>query len=300
MSIALLKLNFLDALRGFVAVGRRMSITQAAQDLCLTQSAVSRQIQSLEQALGVPLLVREHRRVRFTPAGERLFRSADSALQQLQEVVGTLSVQTAPVTISASIGIAGLWLLPRLGGFLSQYPEIEVRISANNRLVDLQREGLDLALRYAPAEGLTAGAQRLFGERIAPVANPVLGVQRLQQPSQLANYHLLEFDGEPHAWLRWEPWLAQRGWSGYKPRAVLRFNQYDQVIQAAAAGQGIALGRLELIRPWLADQRLQCLAEAGPELHYAYWLLSAETMQLRPEVQLVKQWLLQQACSARQ
>ena len=116
MSTPLVRLASLDLLRGFVAVGRRMSITLAADDLCLTQSAVSRQVSALEEALGVKLLVRGHRSIAFTPEGERLFRSADSAVQQLQDAIGAIRVaaERRPVTITASIGVTGLWLLPRL------------------------------------------------------------------------------------------------------------------------------------------------------------------------------------------
>lgn len=116
MSLPLVRLPSLDLVRSFVAVGRRMSITLAAQDLCLTQSAVSRQILALEELLGVKLLLRGHRSLSFTAEGERLFRSADSSVQQLQDVLGEVSPRgrARPVTLSASIGVTGLWLLPRL------------------------------------------------------------------------------------------------------------------------------------------------------------------------------------------
>lgn len=115
MPTPLARLPSLDLIRGFVAVGRRMSITMAAQDLCLTQSAVSRQIHALEEQLGVKLLVRGYRSISFTPEGLRLFRSADGAVQQLQESVGELRHADAvrPVTLTSTIGITGLWLLPR-------------------------------------------------------------------------------------------------------------------------------------------------------------------------------------------
>src|SRR5689334_3572664 len=140
MSIPLARLSSMDVIRGFVAVGRRMSITLAAQDLCLTQSAVSRQVQALEEMLGVKLLERRHRSIRLTSDGERLFRIADSAVQQLQDVVGAIggTALQRPVTITASIGFSGLWLLPRLGGFQQHYPGVDVHIAANNRLVDIR------------------------------------------------------------------------------------------------------------------------------------------------------------------
>ena len=125
MPVPLVRLAPLDLIRGFVAVGRRMSITLAAQDLCLTQSALSRQVRALEDWLGFVLFQRGYRSISFTPEGERLFRTADAAVQQLQEVFEVLghAQEGLPVTITASIGVTGLWLLPRINGFQRRYPE---------------------------------------------------------------------------------------------------------------------------------------------------------------------------------
>lgn len=298
MSVSLLKLTSLDSIRGFVAVGRRMSITLAAQDLCLTQSAVSRQIHVLEAMLGVKLFVRGHRSIAFTPEGERLFRSADSAVQQLQDVIGNIRGIGAshPVTLTTTIGVASLWLLPRLGSFLEQHPGIDVRVSASNRLRDLRGEGLDLAIRYCAAESAPEGALRLFGETVEPVAHPSLGITTLGSPEVLAAQFLLEYDGPYRPSLQWSDWLANCGWEHVKPKGVLRFNQYDLVIQAAIAGQGIALGRRELISAMLADGRLAALGtiqEAPPSAH-AYWLIQAD-QPARPEVQEVIRWIKAEA-----
>lgn len=300
MSIGLARLPSLDLIRGFVVVGRRMSITLAAQDLCLTQSAVSRQVLALEEMLGVRLLVRGHRAISFTPEGERLFRSADDAIRELQEVVGILRSGAAarPVTVSTSIGVAGLWLMPRLGAFLQDHPGIDVRLSASNRVADLKADGLDMALRYCPPETAPEGAQRLFGETIAPVAHPSLGLNGRLDLAALAGCVLLEFDGEYRPWLRWSEWLASQGWEALKPRGVLRFNQYDQLVQAAIAGQGVALGRLELIGKGMADGRLQRLEtpRPGPASANAYWLLRAEAA-ARPEVEEVARWIIAEAAT---
>lgn len=298
MSATLVRLPSLDLIRGFVAVGRRMSITLAAQDLCLTQSAVSRQIQALEDSLGLKLLVRGHRAISFTPEGERLFRSADGAVQQLQEVVGALKAPLGrrQVTITASVGVAGLWLIPRLGRFLTEHPELDVRVSATTRVVDLKAEGVDLAIRYGAAQDVPEGSVRLFGESVAPVAHPALGLQSLDDPAQLAAHVLLEFDGPYRPWLQWSEWLASRGWSKARPQGVLRFNQYDQIIQAALAGQGIALGRLPLLEAQLAEGRLVILGESGPAPSpgLAYWLVSAEA-QPPAAVAAVRDWLQREA-----
>lgn len=300
MPSPLVRLASLDLIRGFVAVGRRMSITLAAEDLCLTQSAVSRQIQALEEALGVKLLNRGHRSLAFTPEGERLFQIADSAVQQLQGVFGTLTntQERLPVTITASIGVTALWLLPRLGRFQQQYPNIDVRVAANNQLLELRTDGIDLAIRYCAERSAPPGSVRLFGETVTPVAHPTLAVQRLDSPEVIAQHVLLEFDDPRRPWLQWADWLNAMGLEAAKPKGILRFNQYDQVIQAAVAGQGIALGRAALVEPMLVDKRLVALnrGEHDQSSGYAYWLIQADA-DAREDVRNAANWIESEARS---
>ena len=281
MSVNLSNIPSVDSLRGFVAVGRRMSITLAAGDLFLTQSAVSRQVHGLEMALGVKLFERTHRAIRFTPEGEQLFVAADNAMQQLQDALGVLAdnIRRRPVTITASIGFVGLWLLPLLGAFQAEHPEIEVRISANNQIVDLRKEGLDIAIRYGEERLMPPGASRLFGETVFPVAHPSLGMKRLDNPGQIEQSTLLEFEGDTSFAWQWSNWLESQGWSGVKPKSILRFNLYDQLIHAAVAGQGIALGKVQIIAPMLADGRLVALAtpRPGPTSNKVYYLIQRDS-----------------------
>ncbi len=294
MSVSVARLPSMDLIYRFVIVGRRMSITLAAGDLFVTQSAVSRQIHALEEALGVNLLVRSHRSIAFTPEGERLFEAADAAVRQLQEVVGSIGVarDRRPVTVSMPTGFAGLWMLPRMGHFQQTHPDIDLRLSAVPRIVNLRNEGIDLAVRYCPRSSAPAGSIRLFGETIAPVAHPSLGANLLDEPGTLSGHFLLEFD-DPHRYhLQWADWLTTAGWTHAKPKGVLRFNQYDQVIQAALAGQGIALGRLELLGSLLADGHLVTLSKPrrAADNEYANWLVQGDDAP-REDVLRVIAWI---------
>ncbi|WP_395024915.1 LysR substrate-binding domain-containing protein [Comamonas odontotermitis] len=266
----------LDLLRTLVAVGQRMSITLAAQDLYLTQSAVSKQIRQLEQTLGVALLVRGHRSIAFTTAGERLYQSAAQHLHALHGTLAQIAAQGQrhSVTVSASIGITALWLLPRLGRFQQRCPDVDVRVAADNRLHGPQTPDIDLAIRYCAAQDAPAGAQRLFGESLVPVAHPSLNAPQLKTPAQVDSLVLLELDLPNRPWLHWHGWLQAQGLPASGTQRMLRYNQYDQVIHAAIAGQGVAIGRYELIAPMLDDGRLVALGPIDPTLSpYGYWLV---------------------------
>ncbi|WBS03002.1 LysR substrate-binding domain-containing protein [Pseudoduganella sp. SL102] len=290
MANLLLNLPPLDALRGFVAAARRLSITAAAQDLCLTQSAVSRQVQALEDRLGTPLFVRGNRAIMLTDAGRQLFDLVSPWLDQLAELSDTLKQATPrPVTISASIGVAGLWILPRLGAFQAAHPDLDLRLATSNRLMDLRQDGVDLAIRYAPPSAVPADAVRLFDEDVVPVASPAIAAAAFAAPDALPRQVLLDLDEPGRPFLQWATWL-QRHALPYRPQATLRFNQYDQVIAAALDGNGVALGRLALVLPMLKDGRLVAQMARRTRVDYAYWLLQA-TAQPRHEVAVVQAWL---------
>lgn len=309
MSKPLPQLPSLDLMRSFVSVGRRMSITLAAEDLFISQSAVSKQIRNLEEAVGTPLLIRGHRSIRLTPVGERLFQTADSALRQMEDVLELITgpQQRSTVTITSSIGITALWLLPRLGSFQQQCPDVDVRVAADNRVHSINTPDMDLAIRYCADADAPPGSTRLFGETLVPVAHPSI-VRKLKNmldsPDALADQVLLELDLPNRAWLHWHYWCADRGWALPTTQRMLRYNQYDQVIHAAMAGQGIAIGRRELITPMLADGRLAALP--GVEVQtspYAYWLVRfgvgrmgvAPGAEVREGLAMFEGWILGEA-----
>ena len=286
----------LDALRGFVTAARRKSITAAAEELCLTQSAISRQIQALEERLGTPLFIRKHRTIILTDTGEQLYKITLPWLEQLAEFSERVRAEpkTRPVTVSASIGVAALWLLPRLGDFQAAHPDIDIRLAANNRMLDLDKEGIDLAIRYCGAGQAPQDALRLADEVIVPVASPAVAATAFLSGDALLEHTLLDLDDHGHAWHTWGNWLREHGFRQRKPKRTLHFNQYDQVIQAALAGHGVALGRMALVNRML--QTGQLVAHKGHAVTvpgYAYWLIGPSTGPRR-DVEVFRQWLLRE------
>lgn len=297
MHNALAHLPPLEPLRGFVCAARHLSFTRAAEELFLTQSAISRQVQALEAAFGVPLFVRGTRSLALTPAGARLAMAADGWLAEYATLAAELRGPSArPVTVTATIGIAALWLVPRLSRFQDLYPEIDVRLAAGNRILDLAREGIDLAVRYCAERDAPAGAEPLFGESTMPVASPALAARPLDRET-LSDTVLLDFDDIRYPWLRWGHWLTTLGLDGVRPRAVLVFNQYDQLIQAAVAGQGIAIGRAQLVDRLIASGQLKVVGDGRTEVTgRAFWLVRAPGSQ-RQEVARFADWLRAEAAA---
>jgi DNA-binding transcriptional LysR family regulator len=257
------RLPSLDFLKGFEASGRHLSFTRAAAELFVTQSALSRQVQALEEALGIPLFLRRHRALALTPAGAAFHRDVTAALGALISAAESArGVHRTPgLTLSTTVSFASLWVIPRLPSFRARHPDVEVYVSADDRLIDLGRGDVDVAVRYLADARAPEGGVRLFGERMLPVVAPSLLRRRgmpLAKPSDLARHVLLHLD-DPEGrmpWLEWSEWLAANGQPGLKPAGSLRFKLYDQVIQATVGGQGVALGRVPLIAEHLRDGRL--------------------------------------------
>jgi LysR family glycine cleavage system transcriptional activator len=198
------------------------------------------------------------------------------------------------VTITAAMSVTSLWILPRLGAFQDAHPNIDVRVSANNRMLNLKQEGIDLAIRYAREADIPPGAIKLFGEKILPIANKKVAHRAFKNPKALLNEVLLELDEYARPWLRWSEWLAAIGLPDAKPKAYLHLNQYDQIIQAAVEGHGVALGRVALVLPMLKDGRLVALGDTGlGKSDYAYWLIE-ESAAPRAEVQVFRDWIIKE------
>jgi len=291
----------LDFLRGFEAAGRRLSFTLAAEELFVTQSALSRQIKALEDALGAALFERRHRALSLTPIGVAFHRDVTDGLEALAAAADRVRGGTrAPgLTLSTTVSFASLWIIPRLATFRARHPDVEVYVSADDRLVDLARGDVDIVVRYLPDASAPQHAVRLFGERMTPVASPAVahGASPLRTPADLTHHVLLHLD-DPDGrtpWLDWRSWLASNGQPGLKPAGSLRFRIYDQVVQAAVGGQGVALGRLPMIAEHLRDGRLVAPFARKYDSARGYFALAAPRVAEREDVSAFLRWLSDEA-----
>jgi DNA-binding transcriptional LysR family regulator len=291
----------LDLLRGFEAAARLLSFTAAAAELFVTQSAVSRQVQQLEEQLGVKLFERRTRALLLTAAGERYYREVSKALGLLREATNAVRAQSAPVVrVTTTVTFASMWLVPRLAQFQAEHGEIAVHIVADNVVRDLERHGLDASIRYCPQEVAGAAAICLFGEQVSPVASPkLLKGRNIRTPEDLLQLPLLDIDDPNSAtiWLSWKVWCEAMKLERPRDSHGLTFSHYDQIMQAAIAGQGVALGRFPLVDPLLADRRLvRPLKDKrfATRSHRAYWLIVSPTAH-REEVQVFADWIRAQA-----
>jgi len=292
----------LDLLRGFEAAARHLNFTRAADELFITQSAVSRQIKTLEERLGVTLFLRQPKGLRLTQQGERLYRAVSSALRQVSEAMEGLSRRTGPsvVTVTSTLGFCALWLVPRLSSFQRSFPEVEVRIAASDRILNLDRERIDVSIRYCPPHTAPKGAEWLFNEELLPVCSPALldaPGRPLREPGDLRHHVLLHLDDpdNPSPWLSWSHWLETAGASGLKSAGSLAFNYYDQVVRAALAGQGVALGRSPLVQDLLQDGSLVVPLMARAATDRGYWVVQAASARGRADVGRFVQWIRSEA-----
>jgi LysR family transcriptional regulator, glycine cleavage system transcriptional activator len=290
----------LDLLVGFESAARHLSFTKAGEELFLTQSAVSRQIKELEDQLGVVLFQRRHRALALTEAGHQFYAAAAQALSTMRTATDRLRAQAGKKALSVTTthSFAALWLIPRLAGFTRDHPGVDVRITAETRVQDLERDGLDLALRHGPASLAGPNAVRLFGEKVFPVCSPKLLKKRpLEQPQDLKNHVLLQYDDPDgrHPWLHWKTWLEVERIADLKPVGTLSFSGYEQIIPAAIAGHGVALGRSPLVKDLMRSGELVAPFKSSADPARAYFAILSKNAAGRPEVLAFVEWLKAEA-----
>ncbi|WKK18746.1 LysR substrate-binding domain-containing protein [Achromobacter insolitus] len=287
----------LQALRTFVEVSQRGSITAAAQALHVTPGAISQQIRLLEERLGIALLVRERHGMRMTEAGADVYPMLSAAFAQIDKAVDMLEAMKArqSLTVSTVATFAASWLVPRLGRFKQRHPHIEIRVEATPALVDLRRDHVDVALRHGLGDYPGLDVVPLMAPVLVPVAAPGLAASvTLTEPADCLDYPLLHDADRAD----WPLWLSAHG-VAQDPRAQ-RGNAFDDdflLIRAAESGQGLALVPAAHAQEEIAAGRLvQVLDKPWPS-RFAYYAVSRPGAAQRPEVRAFIDWILEEAAA---
>lgn len=293
---AIRNLPSLNALRAFEASARHLSFTTAAEELCVTQGAVSRQVKQLEEQLQVTLFHRLHRQLILTDQGQMLLKPLTDAFDLMAASLERLKNQPRDLKLKVHPTFAIRWLIPRLHRFQQQHPEIQIRLTTSSVNVDFSRENFDVGITYRGEKMMGTSRTKILVERLTPVCSPALmnGAQPLETPDDL-KYHLL-LHNTPD--LRdWRAWAKGVGVTQLSFERGQVFEVDDAALQAAASGLGIALGNLFLIGEDLESHRLvqpfnDLVAETG-----AYYISWPDVNSSSPGVTAFREWLLDEISS---
>ncbi len=285
------RLPSLNAMRAFEAAARHLSFSRAADELHVTKAAISHQVKALEDELGLPLFRRLNRALMLTDAGQTLYPAVSEALAMMGSAVARLKRQdkSGGLAVTMLDSFAAIWLVPRLGRFRSQHPDIDVRIATSDDSVDFARSDVDLAIRYGAGRWTGVHAERLMTEEIFPVCAPILLERgpRLEKPSDLANHTLLHDYGLE----TWRRWLNAVGESSVDVERGPHYHHSNLVLQAAEQGDGVALARSVLAADALANGRLVRPFNIALPAEYAYYFVCPPDYLNRPKVQAFRDWL---------
>lgn len=294
----------LNALRAFEAAARHLSFTKAAKELNVTQAAISHQVKLLEETLGLSLFRRLNRRLLLTDAGQAYLpplRDAFDAMAAATERLQTAD-DSGPLKISTLNSFAVKWLLPRLPRFQARHPEVDVTVSSSGSLVDFARDDVDLGIRYGQGRYPGLRVDRLMEDLIIPVCCPSLleGEPPLRSPEDLRHHTLLHDDvhntpDDP----AWAIWLEMNRIDGVDPKRGLRFSEANMVIQAAIAGQGVALSRRVIAMDDIEAGLLVIPFGPAQPTRWVYSLVGLPDEAERPKVRLFRDWLLEEAAKTR-
>ena len=291
----------LNSLRVFEAVARHLSITRAADELSVTPAAVSHQVKTLEDHLGVSLFHRVNRNLLLTDAGQAClpgiregFERLSAAIQEVDNLgeAGILSVSVAP-------SFAAKWLVPRLDSFAAQHPDIDVRVSASMQLMDFERDNVDLAIRYGAGRYPNLEVERLLKEEVFPVCSPKLleSDEPLSSPEALRHHTLLHDDSpeDDISCPTWPMWLKAAGIKEVDGSRGPRFNQSSLVVEAAVLGRGVAMAKAHLAAADLAEGRLVKPFKGAMPVDFAYYIVCPEAKLNLRKVSVFRDWLREQA-----
>jgi DNA-binding transcriptional LysR family regulator len=278
----------LNALRAFESAARHLSFTRAADELHVTQAAISHQVKALEDRLGVKLFRRLPRRLLLTDEGQALLPDLRDAFNRMALAIDRLSARSAvgTLTVSSMTTIVMTWLVPRLPRFQAAHPEIDVRLMTTQRLVDFAREDIDVAIRFGTGKWPGVKAERMFGEVLTPLCGKRL-IDKIAKPADLASLPLLRTTEEDE----WPIWFAAAGVKLAEPIRGPVFDSTLVGVQAAIDGLGIVMGPPSLFVDDLAAGRLFRPFALAVETGKSYWLAAPENVADRPKVKAFRDWI---------
>ncbi len=289
------RLPSLNALKAFEAAARYESFTRAAEELCVTQGAVSHQVKALEAELGLKLFNRERQRLVITDAGRRYLDVVRDAFDRI--AAGTEALlqrqRGGVLTVTTSPNFAAKWLVPRLSRFVEAHPGIDLRISASLQHVDFAREDIDLAIRHGDGSSNGLHQTRLCTEELVVVCSPRLlsGKAAIRRPGDLAKHTLLHVNDRND----WSRWLEAIGGANVDVSRGPVLNQASMAIDAAVDGQGVALARTALAAWDLINGRLMCPFATALPVTYAYWIVCTKAAARLPKIGTFRDWLIGEA-----
>jgi LysR family transcriptional regulator, glycine cleavage system transcriptional activator len=285
----------LKALRAFEAVARHLSVSRAATELEVTQPAVSQQIRVLESFLGQQLLRRQGQGIALTPAGRAYAQRLHGAFSEIEAATLALLRQGRKgdvLTISLLPTLAQRWLIPRLASLQMAVPEAEIRLSATARVVDLDREDVDIAVRYGDGNWRGCQSDPLMANDTFPVLSKrLLDKQPIESVEDLSRHVWLHVDAEPRD-KDWQAWLDAAGASGLKPKRRIAFESSSYALAAAAAGLGVAIGHRPFVMDDLTAGRLVAPLEITTPSAGAYYVVTSRNAAASPCVSACRDWLL--------
>ena len=282
----------LNSLKAFEAAARHLSFTKAAEELYVTQAAVSHQIKTLEEHLGLKLFLRKNRSLLLTEEGQGYFLDIKEIFAQLVDATDKLLARGAKgsLTVSLTPSFAIQWLVPRLSLFHEKHPDIDVRIKAQDQDENSLQDDVDVAIYYGRGHWSGVETHKLHTEYLVPLCSPMLltGPKPLNEPQDLQNHTLL------HDTTRrpWKVWMKTAGVRNVQVNQGPIFSHSSMAMQAAAHGQGVALGNLVLAKPEIDAGRLIVPFNHSLESKNAYYLVFRESQSELGKIVSFKEWML--------
>jgi DNA-binding transcriptional LysR family regulator len=289
----------LNNLLVFESAARRGSFTRAAEDLRISQPAVSHAMRLLEADLGLALFERQHKGVQTTEAGKYLLEQVGMGLSLIDQALREVrSMQAHQVTLAVSTATATWWLLPRIARFKQLHPDIELRVITTDTDLDMARERIDLAITLGADDFLNYQKWHFVDEEIFPVCSPkFLQTNPLPDLKALSQSPLLVLEERYKARMDWKEWLARFAISLPRQPKLFRFNDYSIVLQAAIEGQGVAQGWRHIVQPLIAQGLLVRPLQQSVTTEQPLYITAPQGKLLRPDVAYLKDWLVAEAAN---